>query len=126
MAEDILALANKANAQVGKISSNVSDAARWFGALGFAIGLLIVIALVTWLIIATSFAGNLQVPAVPSASASPDLAGYTTLVGNYKSLSDVQVNRFSQMFQAIVVSALLPVLTLVLGFIFGKETKDKG
>ena len=114
-------IAGKANAQVSKFSSNVFDAARFFGALAFAVVLLVVLALTTAQILATSFAGNLQVPAPPAATASPDLARYTALIENYKSLSDIQVNRFSQLFQAIVVSALLPILTLVLGYIFGKE-----
>jgi hypothetical protein len=44
------------------------------------------------------------------------------LVENIKSLSDVAADRCVKIFDAIVVRALLPVFTSILGYIFGTRT----
>ena len=47
------------------------------------------------------------------------------LVKNYKMLQDQAFQSASQMFEAIVVKALLPVFTSILGYIFGaRSTSD--
>jgi hypothetical protein len=42
----------------------------------------------------------------------------------FKALSDVTIKNSTEMFQAVVTQALLPVFTAILGYIFGRGAKD--
>src|SRR5688500_19367604 len=47
------------------------------------------------------------------------------LPAEYKEFSDALGNRSSTLFDAIVSRALLPVFTLILGYIFGSRTETR-
>jgi hypothetical protein len=55
-----------------------------------------------------------------SSSLKPD--DVDALLKNYKTLHDEAFHSATQMFDAIVVKALLPVFTSILGYIFGART----
>jgi hypothetical protein len=105
-----------------KAQTTTSETGRWALGLGFAIFLLVVLFGLTWLIVGTAFSTAVQPPAALPPDPSPSaVAAFKDRIADYKSLSDIQLDRFSQLFQAVVVSAILPLLTLVLGYLFGKE-----
>lgn len=100
----------------------VYEMARFMVGIGFAVALLIVIGGLTWLIVTNAFTGTIAPPAtLPPNASSSDVAEFKDRIADYKALTDIQMNKFSQLFQAVVVAALLPLLTLVLGYLFGKE-----
>src|SRR6058998_1148218 len=90
--------------------------------IGLASLLLILIVGATFAIV--WFAALVQLPtapAVPSPPNTENLAIYKELVEVYKSESDLQVSRFTQIYQPVVVTVLLPVLTAVIGYTFGSK-----
>ncbi len=61
----------------------------------------------------------------PTISSSLKAEDVDALLKNYKTLHDEAFQSASQMFDAIVVKALLPVFTSILGYIFGaRSTSD--
>jgi hypothetical protein len=63
------------------------------------------------------------------APTMPDLHNLTTeqatiVIGNYKSLSSIWNENAKSMFEEIVVKALLPIFTLVLGYLFGARQNN--
>ena len=85
------------------------------------LGLIVVGGFASWLL---SFAAPSAVPpTAPSVPATAQaLEDYKTLVDRYKDLSGIQIQRFTDTFQLIVVTALLPILTALLGYMFGKRS----
>ena len=84
------------------------------------------IALTILVIFVVVFAGSPigSTPAAPSANATTDqITLYKTLVDSYKTLSDAQVSRATQLFQAVVGTALLPTFTAIVGYIFGRSNE---
>jgi hypothetical protein len=60
----------------------------------------------------------------PVLSSSLKAEDADSLVKNYKLLQDQAFQSASQIFDAIVVKALLPVFTSILGYIFGARTAE--
>jgi uncharacterized membrane protein len=65
-------------------------------------------------------------PSMPPAESLKDAAVAKEMLANYKELSGIAVKSAQDIFTTIVVSALLPVLTAILGYIFGRAGKDDG
>jgi hypothetical protein len=66
------------------------------------------------------------VPPIPPATQSADtIAQYRDLVTVYKTLGDAPLERAKELFQLVVITALLPSFTAVLGYIFGTRTATK-
>ena len=62
----------------------------------------------------------------PTITSSLKPEDVDTLVKNYRALQDQAFQSASQMFEAVVVKALLPVFTSILGYIFGARTTSDG
>lgn len=90
--------------------------AKWVGALGAAVTLMIVGRWIwmTWCI---------SCPNIP-ATISAEQA--TTLISNYKALQEQALQSGKDMFDAVVVKALLPIFTSILGYIFGARSQSEG
>jgi hypothetical protein len=90
--------------------------AKWVGALGAAVTLMIVgrWMWMTWCI---------SCPNIP-ATISAEQA--TTLISNYKALQEQALQSGREMFDAVVVKALLPIFTSILGYIFGARSQSEG
>lgn len=57
----------------------------------------------------------------------PDISGLTKEVHeNYKLMSDIAIDRTLRLFDQLVHKSFLPVLTAVLGYIFGVRGTEKG
>ena len=65
-------------------------------------------------------------PSLPPAESLKDAAVAKETLANYKELSGIAIKSAQDIFTTIVVSALLPVLTAILGYIFGRGSKDDG
>ena len=90
--------------------------AKWVGTLGAVVTLLI---LGRWLWI-TWCLSCLNIP----ASTPVDQA--KAILDNYKGLQDQALQSAKDMFDAVVVKALLPVFTSILGYIFGARSASEG
>ena len=90
--------------------------AKWVGALGAAVTLMIVGRWIwmTWCV---------SCPNIP-ASTTADQA--KSLIENYKALQDQAVQSGKEMFDTVVVKALLPIFTSILGYIFGARSLSEG
>lgn len=62
-------------------------------------------------------------PMPPTSLSTETLAIYKQQVDLYKQLSDVQLGRFTSMFQLVVVTVLLPSFTAIVGYTFGATKK---
>ncbi len=64
-------------------------------------------------------------PAMPTADALKN-GGIDSKIAidQYKELSQIAIKNGQDLFQTIVTQALLPVLTAILGYIFGKSDKS--
>jgi hypothetical protein len=85
------------------------------GSLGALVTLIIV---VRWIWLSSG---------IPNPTISPSLTpeNVDALLKNYKALHDQAFQSASQMFDTVVVKALLPVFTSILGYIFGaRSTSD--
>lgn len=60
-------------------------------------------------------------PAPPSPGTNENTALYKQLVDVYKTQNDIQLGRFTQVFQPVIVSVMLPVLTAVIGYTLGSK-----
>jgi hypothetical protein len=82
-----------------------------------ALGVGLVIGLVTLISTIACFYG---VPDVPHVGGKGD-ADAKTAIENYRVLADAHVERATKLFDVVVVKALLPVFTAILGYIFGSR-----
>lgn len=92
-------------------------------AVWLAAGILAGIIILSWVVGQLSF-GSLSLPPAPvppSPVTTEGLGNYKTLIDRYKELSDLQVGRFKDLFQLMVITALLPSFTTILGYLFGKR-----
>ncbi len=88
-----------------------------------ALGVVVIVALVVY--------WTSQVPPPPALPAPPTEAAdipqfisiTQTLLDNHKASSDQAVNSATQIFEEVVVKVLLPLFTLILGYIFGARTE---
>lgn len=68
---------------------------------------------------------SVTLPPVPPSPSPPltaeALDHYKALLDRYKDLSDLQVGRFTQVYQTVVVATLFPAFTAILGYIFGRS-----
>lgn len=62
-------------------------------------------------------------PMPPTSPTTETLTLYKQQVDLYKQLSDVQLGRFTSMFQLVVVTVLLPSFTAIVGYTFGATKK---
>lgn len=63
----------------------------------------------------------------PSMPTLPeDATAAKAVIENHRALSDAYVTQSSRIFELIVASALLPVFTAILGYIFGTQTSAQG
>lgn len=92
--------------------------ALWIGALGT---LVIVGLIAQWI---------LQSPKMPALSVnltdSQQIANTKALLENYKIANDLAMEGPSKLFDIIVVKVLYPLLTLILGYIFGTRVAGVG
>ena len=65
-------------------------------------------------------------PPMPQAASLKDAVVAKETLANYKELSGIAIKGAQDVFTTIGVSALLPVLTAILGYIFGRGGKDDG
>ncbi len=59
--------------------------------------------------------------AVVNASDTPAYNPVATSVADYKALNDIGTTRATTLFDTVVVRALLPIFTTILGYIFGAQ-----
>ena len=80
-------------------------------------GMVVATIVVLWL----AFSGPIPAfPAAPAGSATADeITRYKELATVYGSFLDARTDRAIRLFQTVVVSALLPSFTAILGYIFG-------
>jgi len=90
--------------------------AKWVGALGAAVTLLIVCRWI-WMSWCTSC------PNIPASATAEQAKAF---IENYKALQDQAVQSGRDMFDAVVVKALLPIFTSILGYIFGARSQSEG
>ncbi len=91
------------------------------------VGLYLAVSLMTAIAVATigiaiiAFGTTAAVPppVPPSQQTAESIAQYRDLVGVYKTLGDPPLDRAKELFQLVVITALLPPFTAVLGYIFG-------
>ena len=103
-------------------TATVNETARFVTATILVVVILLAMFVATCQFMGIAFSPAVPVPPAPSPGAQPELVtAFKDRVESYKQLSDVQMNRFSQMFQSVVVTAFLPILTLILGYMFGKQ-----
>lgn len=81
-----------------------------------------IIALVTAAVMILMF---VHYPSMPAADVLKDAVAAKTQVDQYKELSQIAVKNGQDLFQTIVTQALLPVLTAILGYIFGRSGKGE-
>ena len=90
--------------------------AKWVGALGAAVTLMIV---GRWMWMTWSIS-------CPNIHATISAEQATTLISNYKALQEQALQSGREMFDAVVVKALLPIFTSILGYIFGARSQSEG
>lgn len=91
--------------------------------LWLAAGVGAIIAIVTIAVIVFVY---MHYPVMPSAETMQAAAGDSkTAIEQYKELSQIAIKNGQDLFQTIVTQALLPVLTVILGYIFGKSDKPE-
>src|SRR5690348_16181962 len=95
-APDILTLAG-AKSGITAAGTEVSETVRFAGAMAFAFVLVLLTAIATFLIANAAFVGGISAPAAPSPYPSPSDASYQAQIANFKALSDIQLNRFTQL-----------------------------
>ena len=91
--------------------------------LWLAAGVGAIIAVVTAAILVFVY---LHYPTLPSVDPLKNAGADSKLaIEQYKELSQVAIKNAQDLFQTIVSQALLPVLTAILGYIFGKSDKSE-
>ena len=114
-AETVLASAQFGTTPVMK-APFVQRAGLWL-----ALGVGSLIAIVTVYVMAFLYK---HYPSMPPAESLKDAATVKETLANYKELSEITIKAAQDIFTTIVASALLPVLTAILGYIFGTRGKD--
>jgi hypothetical protein len=82
------------------------------------IGMVVVTIAIVWF---AQMAALPNMPAAPGAPSNENVALYKQLVDIYKTQNDIQLSRFTQIFQPVVATVLLPVLTAVIGYTLGSK-----
>jgi len=90
--------------------------AKWVGALG-ALVTIVIVGRWIWM------SWCVTCPTI-SATTTPDQA--TVIINNYKALQTAALESAKEMFDTVVVKALLPVFTSILGYIFGARAASEG
>lgn len=91
--------------------------------LWLAAGVGTIIAIVTFAVVVFVY---MHYPVMPSAeSIKAPTADSKSAIEQYKELSQIAIKNGQDLFQTIVTQALLPVLTAILGYIFGKSDKQE-
>jgi hypothetical protein len=111
-AEEVLASGGKTSVRV----TFVQRAGLWLAA-----GVGALIAVVTLGVLVFVYMHYPTIPpidALKNAGTDPKVA-----IEQYKELSQIAIKNGQDLFQTIVSQALLPVLTAILGYIFGKSDK---
>jgi hypothetical protein len=90
--------------------------------LWLAAGVGAIIAVVTVAVIVFVY---VHYPIIPSTEALKEAADSKIAIEQYKELSQIAIKNGQDLFQTIVTQALLPVLTAILGYIFGKSDKPE-
>lgn len=116
--ERVGASQTKGKTEVIQPVGNVREKPTWIQLVGFilaaAVGALI--AIVTLAVVLYAF---LHAPVAPAIPVDADTAA--KLIANYKLLADAQWAGPAGLFDTIVFKALLPVFTVILGYIFGSR-----
>jgi hypothetical protein len=92
---------------------------QWVGT-GLAVGVGGLIAVVTVVIVWFALTHALVPPTLPT-----DADSAAKVIANFKLLSDVEWSGPSGLFDTVVVKALLPIFTAILGYIFGSRVASK-
>jgi hypothetical protein len=87
-----------------------------------AIGVGALIALVTLVMGWDWLRHSPSIPVIPQVLTGNE----SDLVTLYRSLGEIATTRFTSIFELVVVKALLPVFTTILGFLFGTQTAKSG
>lgn len=82
---------------------------------------LVAIFAITLTILWVAFSGLPRAPEPPSSLTAESVALYKQSVAVYKDLVEIRLQWAQQLFQQMVVTALLPVLMATLGYIFGRS-----
>ena len=61
-------------------------------------------------------------PPVPLIPPATDPSAAKAILDNYKTLEQITLEPYTSLFDSIIVKALLPVFTSILGYIFGSRT----
>lgn len=97
------------------------QAGMWLAAgVGLIILLVIIVVSVSWLQHVPSMPAQLLNPANGNAEAAD------AMLKNYNSLYSTAIDHSMRLFDVIVVKALLPVFTTILGYIFGSRAAREG
>ena len=91
--------------------------------LWLAVGVGVIMALV---IILVGIDWWFRSPLAPALPTDPAVYNATAkdLIADYKSLNELALDRATKLFDLVVVKALLPVFTTILGYIFGSRRQD--
>lgn len=92
----------------------------------FTLAVAVVVLIGLGAVASLTLAFGTPLPSPPVAPTPPiptnGLEDYKGLVDRYRDFSDIQVKRFTDTFQLVVVTALLPSFTALLGYMFGKRS----
>ena len=91
--------------------------------LWLAVGVGMVMALV---IILVGIDWWFRSPRAPVLPTDPTAYGATAsaMIADYKALNELALDRATKLFDLVIVKALLPVFTTILGYIFGSRRQD--
>ena len=109
----------KAGGEIGIRSTEGSPTFVQWAGLILAAGVGSIIAVITVLSVIFLY---IHYPKAPSLEGITS-ANSAVILEQYKELSGIAVKSTQDLFQTIVTQALLPVLTAILGYIFGKSDK---
>ena len=113
-------LGGKQQVRVGKLTGT-----QWAGfVLAISVGVIILAVIIFVGIDWLSNAPNLSYPNLDSVNAE-DIETLSKAIEQYKTINDLAIERVRTLFDSIVVNALLPVFTLILGYVFGTQRVER-
>jgi hypothetical protein len=113
-------LGGKQQVRVDKLTGT-----QWAGfRLAIGVGVIILAVIIFVGIDWIANAPNLTYPDLDSVNAE-DIETLSKAIEQYKTINDLAIERVKTLFDSIVVNALLPIFTLILGYVFGTQRVER-
>jgi hypothetical protein len=110
----------KQQVRVGKLTGT-----QWAGfILAVCVGVIILAVIIFIGIDWLSNAPNLSYPDLKNVN-QEDIETLSKAIEQYKSINDLAIERVKTLFDSIVINALLPIFTLILGYVFGTQRVER-